>query len=157
MLPRPRVVCQEPGLRPISLIPDVPINPTKAWVAIYKILCGWGGSSAIMEWAPLLLLSEWGANNRQWNLPASFAGRSSTEVLLGWPHWKNCHAIEKMTDNTDEIYNNVTIINLVIKRRDSPCIATMPQQNVVIHSRLAADNVFNFSVWFLQLTSWIFF
>ena len=38
MLPRPRLVCQEPGLRPIGRSPGVPDKPAEAWVACPGIL-----------------------------------------------------------------------------------------------------------------------
>ena len=48
------------------------------------------GGVGALGWArclpPLLLWSQWGNSKKQWNLPASLAGRSSTEVLLGLPH-----------------------------------------------------------------------
>ena len=124
MLPRPRLVCQEPGLRPIGRSPGVPDKSSRglgsmsrysAQILIcfiayiffnFQFLCGFGWEpcrTVTMHSAPChcSLLSEWGCSVliRQSNLPACLAEGQQEETLSG------IHATElvKLADKTDEI------------------------------------------------------
>ena len=121
MLPRPRLVCQEPGLRPIGRSPGVPDKSSRGlgsmsrysaqilicFIAyIFSIFCGFGWEpcrTATMHSAPChcSLLSEWGCSVliRQSNLPACLAEGQQEETLSG------IHATElvKLADKMDEI------------------------------------------------------
>ena len=113
MLPRPRLVCQEPGLRPIGRSPSVPDKSSRDLNLFYSIhffnfqfLCGFVWEpcrTATMHSAPChcSLLSEWGCSVliRQSNLPACLAEGQQEETLSG------IHATElvKLADKMDEI------------------------------------------------------
>ena len=124
MLPRPRLVCQEPGLRPIGRSPGAPDKSSRglgsmsrysAQILIcfiayiffnFQFLCGFGWEpcrTATMHSAPChcSLLSEWGCSVliRQSNLPACLAEGQQEETLSG------IHATElvKLADKMDEI------------------------------------------------------
>ena len=90
MLPRPRLVCQEPGLRPIGQVPGEPGKSSRDLSLFYSIrfpfllLCGFGWElcrTATMQMHSALchciLLSEWG-----W----SSDNQSSQHALL-WCNW----------------------------------------------------------------------
>ena len=124
MLPRPRLVCQEPGLRPIGRSPGVPDKSSRglgsmsrysAQILIcfiayiffnFQFLCGFGWEpcrTATMHSAPChcSLLSEWGCSVliRQSNPPACLPEGQQEETLSG------IHATElvKLADKMDEI------------------------------------------------------
>ena len=139
MLPKPRLVCQEPGLQPIRRSSGVSDKSSRglgsmcrysAQILIYiihfpisKILSGWGGSSAVVEWA----CSFQHCYCDQIEAPAK-ANEVSWHPLLGGQALKFCwdgHMIrivtelEKLTDKMDKIHNHVEIINPGIKWRES--------------------------------------
>ena len=62
---------------------------------------------------PLLLWSEWGSSKRQWNLPASIAGRFCWDDRVG----RIVTDLVKLADNIDNIHNHVENINPVISER----------------------------------------
>ena len=122
MLPRPRLVCQEPGLRPIGRSPGVPDKSSRglgsmsrysaqilicfiAYIfSIFNFSVGLQTCrTATMHSAPChcSLLSEWGCSVliRQSNLPACLAEGQQEETLSG------IHATElvKLADKMDEI------------------------------------------------------
>ena len=122
MLPRPRLVCQEPGLRPIGRSPGVPDKSSRglgsmsrysaqilicfiAYIFLFSFLCGFGWElcrTASMHSAlcHCPLLSEWG-----W----SSDNQNSQHALLrcNWPMktFSGIYAtgLVKLTDKLDEI------------------------------------------------------
>ena len=119
MLPRPRLVCQEPGLRPIGRSPGVPDKSSRGLGSMSRysaqiLICFIAYIFSISLWVwlgtlqnchhaqcPLPLLSEWGCSVliRQSNLPACLAEGQQEETLSG------IHATElvKLADKMDEI------------------------------------------------------
>ena len=126
MLPRPRLVCQEPGLRPIGRSPGVPDKSSRglgsmsrysAWILICFIayiflfffipLWVWLGTWQDCQYAqcplPLSIVIRMRLVIRQSNLPACLA-----EVQLVHQNtlWHLCHSLVKMTNKMDVICLN---------------------------------------------------
>ena len=115
MLPRPRLVCQEPGLRPIDRSPGVPDKSSRGCCFITYIflffffipLWVWLGTLQDCQYAqcrlPLSIVIRMRLVIRQSKLPACLA-----EVQLGHQNtlWHLSHNLVKMTDKRDEICIN---------------------------------------------------
>ena len=126
MLPRPRLVCQEPGLRPKSRSPGVPdksslglgsMSRYSAQILICFIACifqflliplwVWLGTFQDCQYAqcplPLSFVIRMRLVTRQSKLPAWIV-----EVQLAHQNtlWHLCHRLVKMTDKMDEICIN---------------------------------------------------
>ena len=126
MLPRPRLVCQEPGLRPIGRSPGVPDKSSRglgsmsrysaqilicfiAYIFLFFFipLWVWLGTLQDCQYAqcplPLSIVIRMRLVIRQSKLPACLA-----EVQLGHQNtlWHLSHTLVKMTDKMDEICIN---------------------------------------------------
>ena len=110
MLPRPRLVCQEPGLRPISRSPGVPDKSSRfiAYIFLFFIpLWVWLGTLQDCQYAqcflPLSIVIRMRLIIRQSKLPACLA-----EVQLAHQNilWHLCHRLVKLKDKMDEICIN---------------------------------------------------
>ena len=126
MLPRPRLVCQEPGLMPIGRSPGVPDKSSrglgsmprysahilicfKAYIFLifFIPLWVWLGTLQDCQYAqcplPLSIVIRMRLVIRQWKLPACLA-----EVQLAHQNtlWHLSHSLVKMTDTMDEICIN---------------------------------------------------
>ena len=126
MLPRPRLVCQEPGLRPIGRSPSVPDKSSQglgsmsrysAQILICFIACillfffiplwVWSGTLQDSQYAqcplPLSIVIRMRLVIRQSKLPASLA-----DVQLAHQNtlWHLSHSLVKMIEKMDEICIN---------------------------------------------------
>ena len=117
MLPRPRLVCQEPGLRPIGRTPGVPDKSSRglgrmSWYSAHILICFiayiflffiplwvWLGTLQDCQYAqcplPLSIVIRMRLVIRQSKLPACLA-----EVQLAHQNilWHLCHRLVKLTD-----------------------------------------------------------
>ena len=123
MLPRPRLVCQEPGLRPIGRSPGVPDKSSRGlgsmsrysaqilicfiayiFLIFFIPLWVWLGTLQDCQYAqcplPLCIVIRMRLIIRQSKLPACLA-----DVQLGHQNtlWHLSHSLVKMTDKMDEI------------------------------------------------------
>ena len=125
MLPRPRLVCQEPGLRPIGRSPGVPDKSRRGLGSMTRysaqiIICFiayifhffiplwvWLGTLQDCQYAqcplPLSIVIRMRLVIRQSKLPACLA-----EVQLAHQNtlWHLCHRLVKLTDKMDEMCIN---------------------------------------------------
>ena len=126
MLPRPRLVCQEPGLRPIGRSTCVPDKSSRGlgsmsrysaqilicfiayiFLIFFIPLWVWLGTLQDCQYAqcplPLFIVIRMRLVIRQSKLPACLA-----EVQLGHQNtlWHLSHSLVKMTDKMDEIFIN---------------------------------------------------
>ena len=126
MLPRPRLVCQEPGMRPIGRSPSVPDKSSRGlgsmsrysaqilicfiayiFLFFFFLLWVWLGTLQDCQYAqcplPLSIVIRMRLVIRQSKLPACLA-----EMQLAHQNiiWHLSHSLLKMTDNMDEICIN---------------------------------------------------
>ena len=126
MLPRPRLVCQEPGLRPIGRIPGVPDKSSRGlgsmsrysaqilicfiayiFLIFFIPLWVWLGTLQDCKYAqcplPLSIVIRMRLVIKQSKLPACLA---EVQLVDQNTLWHLIHSLVKMTDKMDEICIN---------------------------------------------------